>query len=100
MGSRLTKDDVLHIAALAHLDLSDTEVDRLTGELADILAFAGQVAEVETRGVPPTTRLPGGEPGLRADVVRRRASDDDALSNAPESDRSHRFFTVPRVIGS
>ena len=46
-----TRDDVLHLAALSRLDLSADDVDRFTGQLGDILAFARQIDAVDTSSV-------------------------------------------------
>jgi aspartyl-tRNA(Asn)/glutamyl-tRNA(Gln) amidotransferase subunit C len=51
----ISRDEVLHVARLARLALTDDEVERLTGELAAILDAVGIVAELDLADVPPTS---------------------------------------------
>jgi len=99
MPAPLTRLEVARIAALARIELSETDAARLARELTDILAFAGQIADVDTRDVPPTTRLQADEPVLRADEPAPSLAPDEALANAPETDAAGRFVKVPRVLG-
>ena len=50
----ISRDQVLHVARLARLDLSDDEVERLTAELAAILDAVSKVSELDLADVPPT----------------------------------------------
>src|SRR5439155_6214342 len=54
MADRITRDDVVHVATLARLRVSDEELDMFTGQLAAVLAHAEDVASLDTAGVPPT----------------------------------------------
>ena len=51
----ITREEVLHVAKLARLELTDEEVERLTGELGAILEAVGKVAELDLSDVPPTS---------------------------------------------
>ena len=51
----ITRREVLHVAKLARLELTDEEVERLTGELGAILDAVGKVAELDLTDVPPTS---------------------------------------------
>ena len=51
----ISRDQVLHVARLARLDLSDDEVERLTAELAAILDAVSKVSELDLADVPPTS---------------------------------------------
>lgn len=99
MPAPLSRLEVARIAALARIELSEADAARLARELTDILAFAGQIAEVETRDVPPTTRLQADDPAMRADERAPSLAPDAALANAPETDAARRFVKVPRVLG-
>ena len=57
MPDPLTRDDVLRIAELASLELTDREVETFTRQLADILAYAEQVQQIDTTGVAPTSHV-------------------------------------------
>ncbi len=99
MADLLTPADVDRIAALAHLALSGEERDRFTHQLADILAYARQVQDADTTGVPPTTHTLVPEGRLRADEPTLSLPREQALAAAPEAARDAGFFRVPKVIG-
>ena len=89
----ITRDQVLHVARLARLDLGDDEVERLTGELDAILDAVSKVAELDLSGVPATSHP--------LDLVNAWAEDEphaslpieDVLRNAPAAERG--LFRVP-----
>ena len=89
----ISRDEVLHVARLARLALTDEEVERLGAQLNAILEAVGKVAELDLEGVQPTAHP--------LDVVNIWAEDDprpslpvdEALANAP--DREAGFFKVP-----
>jgi aspartyl-tRNA(Asn)/glutamyl-tRNA(Gln) amidotransferase subunit C len=82
----ITREDVLHVAALARLELREDEIGRLTEQLNDILAAVGKVSELDLSDVPPTSHPLSVVNALRPDVVRPSLSLDDAFANAPERD--------------
>ena len=89
----ISRDEVLHVARLARLALTDEEVERLTGELDAILDAVGIVSELELADVPPTAHP--------LDLVNVWAEDEpraslplaDVLANAPDADGA--VFRVP-----
>jgi aspartyl-tRNA(Asn)/glutamyl-tRNA(Gln) amidotransferase subunit C len=89
----ITREEVLHVAKLASLELTDDEVERLTGELSAILEAVSKVSELDLSDVPPTSHP--------LELVNVWADDapvpslpvDEALANAPERDGG--FFRVP-----
>ncbi|HEY3833516.1 MAG TPA: Asp-tRNA(Asn)/Glu-tRNA(Gln) amidotransferase subunit GatC [Acidimicrobiia bacterium] len=93
----LTRADVVHVARLARLALSDEEIDELTPQLAGILAHAAQIAALDTGDVPPTSHPLPLVNVLRADEPRPCLDRDEVLAGAPEAvdDR----FLVPRILG-
>jgi len=99
MPDGLTKVEVERLAALARLALTDEEKALYRRQLADILAYARQVAAIDTAGIPPTTHLRAGGTGERADVVRPSLDRADALANAPDPAPQAGLFKVPQVIG-
>ena len=93
---RITREQVHHIAALARLRLSDTEEDRLAGELDRILDYVELLNEVDTNDVPATAHVLDLATPYRDDRATNEDDTDNILSNAP--DRSGSFFRVPRII--
>ncbi len=97
--SSLSIEEVERIARLAHLELTQEEKTLFARQLADILAYAEQVQQLDTSGVPATAHV---HPSLRAergDEPGPSLSVPDALANAPDADRGAGLFKVPRVIG-
>jgi aspartyl-tRNA(Asn)/glutamyl-tRNA(Gln) amidotransferase subunit C len=102
MPAQLTRAQVEAIAALARLELDPSEADMFARQLGEILAYADQVQQVDTSGVPPTAYGVGQHSVDRPDQVVPSLAIDDVLANAPDSDRlgtGGGFFKVPRVIG-
>jgi len=94
-----TRDQIAALAALASLDLDASEVDLFARQLGDILAYASEVQEIDTTGIPPTAYVTARANADRADVVRPSLDRDAALANAPDAAPQAGFFRVPRVIG-
>lgn len=94
-----TPDDVDRIAQLARLELTSDERALFTRQLAGILAYAEQVQQVDTSGVPPTSHVCATAASPRDDQERPSLSRDDALAAAPEANRAAGLFKVPRVLG-
>lgn len=99
MSSLLTREELDRVAALAGLELGDEEARALAEQLAAILAYARQVQEVDTAGIPPTTHVLATQERLRDDEPAPSLTRDAALANAPDADRGAGLFRVPRVIG-
>lgn len=99
MPGHFTIEDVERVARLARLALTDDEKALFSRQLAHVLAYAEQIQEVDTAGIPPTaSTLPPGA-ALRADDPRPSLPREAALSQAPDADRDAGLFKVPRVIG-
>ncbi|HKY34178.1 MAG TPA: Asp-tRNA(Asn)/Glu-tRNA(Gln) amidotransferase subunit GatC [Candidatus Polarisedimenticolia bacterium] len=95
---KITLDEVKRIAALAQLDLTAADLERMRGQLDQILRYVDHLAELDTTGVEPAEGLvAGGGPPLREDEPAPCLPPDEALANAPESGAGH--FKVPKVIG-
>ena len=94
----LTKADVERIAALAHLELSESETERFTRQLDEILAYFDRLKQIDTTGVVPTTHPVTSVPVMRADDQHPSMPRDKVMANAPDSD-STGLFRVPKVIG-
>jgi aspartyl-tRNA(Asn)/glutamyl-tRNA(Gln) amidotransferase subunit C len=89
----LTRDEVLHVARLARLALTDDEVERFREQLSAILEAVGTVAELELGGVEPTSHPLDVVNVWAEDEPRPSLSVEEALTNAPEPEDG--FFRVP-----
>lgn len=76
---KLTTTDVLHIAKLCRLNLSDGEAEKFTKELSSILAFVEKLSEVDTKNVEPTPQPTGLTSVFRDDVITSEGPSSDAL---------------------
>ena len=92
----IDREQVLHVARLARLDLTEAEVERLTGQLGAILDAVSKVSELDLAGVPPTSHP--------LDLVNAWADDEphdslpleEVLRNAPAAERD--LFRVPPTV--
>jgi len=80
----IERDQVLHVAKLARLRLSDEEVERMVGELSGILDHVDRIGNLDLDGVEPTSHVVALENVLRADEPRPSLPRDVALASAPE----------------
>ena len=99
MSTPLSVAEVERIAALAYLELTDEEKQLFRQQLADILAYAEQIRQIDTSGVPATAHVDATHPSERDDEPRPCLPVADAIGGAPEADRKTGLFKVPRVIG-
>jgi aspartyl-tRNA(Asn)/glutamyl-tRNA(Gln) amidotransferase subunit C len=89
----IDRDQVLHVAKLARLKLTDEEVERMSGELSTILEAIEQIGELDLEGVAPTSHVIDLENVLRPDEPRPCLPRERALENAP--DATDDGFRVP-----
>ncbi len=79
----IDREQVLHVARLARLELTDEEVGRMSEELSDVLGHIEKIGELELDGVPPTTHVVEVSNALRPDAVAPSLPRDVALAAAP-----------------
>jgi aspartyl-tRNA(Asn)/glutamyl-tRNA(Gln) amidotransferase subunit C len=89
----IDRDQVLHVARLARLRLTDEEVERMAGELSQILQHVDKMNELDLDGVEPTSHVVELQNVLRDDVPRESLSRERALEQAP--DVAEGGFRVP-----
>jgi aspartyl-tRNA(Asn)/glutamyl-tRNA(Gln) amidotransferase subunit C len=96
-GAAITRDDVVHVARLARLRLTDPEVDLFTDQLAAVLDHARDVESLDVGDVPPMSHPYPLVNVLRDDVVGATVDRAEVLAVAPavEDDR----FRVPPILG-
>ena len=89
----IDREEVLHVARLARLELSEDEVTKMAGELSAILGHIEKIGELDLDDVSPTTHVVDVENALRDDVPRPSLPRDVALAQAPEV--ADEGFSVP-----
>ena len=83
----LSREQVLHVARLARLELSDDELERFGGELSKVVDWIDKIGELgDLDGVPPTSHVVDVENALRADEPRPSLPREVALASAPDTD--------------
>ena len=82
----IDRDQVLHVARLARLRLTDEEVQSMTGELSSILDHIEKIGELDLDDVPPTSHVIELENVLRPDEPRPSIPREVALAEAPDTD--------------
>lgn len=96
--AKLTREDVLKLAQLARLDLSDEEVEEFAGELSAILQYVEQLGSVDVKGLKPTQQITGLTNVSREDKVLDYGYDPkDLLINVPETKDD--LIKAKRMIG-
>jgi aspartyl-tRNA(Asn)/glutamyl-tRNA(Gln) amidotransferase subunit C len=80
----IDREQVLHVARLSRLRLSEDEVETMTGELSGILEHVDRIGKLDLEGVEPTTHVVALENVLRADVPRPSLAPAVVLASAPE----------------
>lgn len=93
----ITRDDVVHLAGLARIDLSEAELEHLASELPAILDYVASVQEATGDDVEAMSHPVPVDNVFREDVVRPSLSPEDALAGAPASDQQR--FLVPKILG-
>ncbi len=94
--SKITLEQVRHVALLARLELSPAGENRLRADMDEMLAYVDKLNELDTKNIAPTTQV--GEAGtpMRDDEVTNGPDAEAMLANAPSRDRN--YFKVPKII--
>ena len=97
---KITREDVLRVAELAYLDLSEAELETYRKQLDDILEYAGKLNVLDTASVEPMAQVLAddqtADATLREDLVVPCAVADDILEQAPDPEPP--YFRVPKII--
>jgi aspartyl-tRNA(Asn)/glutamyl-tRNA(Gln) amidotransferase subunit C len=94
----LTREDVLKLARLARLQLTDEEVESFRQEISEVLGYVKQLDDVDVQGLEPTTQVTGLTNVMREDqVIDYGVSPKDLLKLAPKTQDGH--IKVKRMIG-
>lgn len=88
-------EDVKHVANLARLELTETEFEKFSKQLGDILKYVEQMNEVDTKDVEPMAHPIPVVNVMREDEVRYEQTKADLMKNAPEEEDG--FFKVPKI---
>ena len=92
----ISREEVAHLAQLAHLEMSETELEKMAGELGVIVNAIKSVSEAAGDDVPATSHPLPLTNVMREDVVGQTLTQDQALQNAPDAEDGR--FKVPAIL--
>lgn len=95
--AKLTKKEVLHVASLAKLDLTEKEIEKFLPQISSIIDFVSQLNEVDTKDIEPTSQTTGLMDVLREDVIKPSSIDQDEALSGTE-DTYNGFFKVNAIL--
>lgn len=93
---KITREEVLHVAHLARLNLDEDELVKMTQQLDNILSYVDKLSELVTDDIQPTTHAHKAVNAFREDEVCESLVREESLANAP--DDNGEMFKVPRII--
>lgn len=92
----ITKEQVKRMADLAHLAVTEEEVEAYQEKLQSMLTYVDQLSELNTDDVEPTTHVLHQTNVFREDVQKQTITQEEALKNAP--DKQDGYFKVPPIL--
>jgi aspartyl-tRNA(Asn)/glutamyl-tRNA(Gln) amidotransferase subunit C len=94
----LTRTQVSHIAELAKLELTDSEIERMTQQLSAILEYAERLNQLDTDAIAPTASVIPNQNVMRPDNVTPSLTREQVLQNAPDTDTNREFLRVRAIL--
>lgn len=95
--AKLSREDILKLAKLSKLKLSEEEIEQFAGEISSILEFVEQLGEVDTKDLKPTSQVTGLSNVSRKDeIIDYKTTREDLLKNAPAQENGH--IKVKRIL--
>ncbi|WP_099974345.1 Asp-tRNA(Asn)/Glu-tRNA(Gln) amidotransferase subunit GatC [Lactobacillus terrae] len=94
----LSKEEILHVAELANLELDDAEVDGFVTQIGQIVEMEDKLASVDTTGVEPTYSMGDRLTVFREDEGKHDQTVEQLLSNVPET--KDNLIKVPSILGN
>ena len=96
MAKKIDQSQVIKVAKLSRLDLTEDEVQEFTGQLSAILDYVEKMNELDTTGVEPLAHCLPVSNVLREDSAKESLGTEKVLVNAPQMDDE--FFKVPKIL--
>lgn len=94
---KITRDDIIHVADLARLEMDEESIQKFTFQIDEILRYIEILSNLNTEGVPPTSHAIVLTNAFRDDEIKQDIDRDVLLENAPEKENGN--FMVPKVVG-
>jgi aspartyl-tRNA(Asn)/glutamyl-tRNA(Gln) amidotransferase subunit C len=95
--ARLSKADVLHVAKLAKLKLTESEIEKFLPQLSSVVEHISELSKVDTSGIEPTSQTTGLTDVFRGDEIKESdITQDKALSGTEQTHNG--YFKVPAIL--
>jgi aspartyl-tRNA(Asn)/glutamyl-tRNA(Gln) amidotransferase subunit C len=94
---KITKEEILHVANLARLEIDEASIDKFAVQIGNILDYVDQLRQVDTSGIQPTSHALALTNAFREDAETGHLEREASLANAPEQEDGS--FVVPKVVG-
>ena len=94
--SDISREEIIHIAKLAMLNLSEQEIDNYTKDMQEILGYAEMINNLDTSNIDETIGATEQKNVFRKDEVIEPQSREELLQNAPSQDED--MFRIPKVL--
>jgi len=93
---KISESTIKHVASLARLKLSDTEIDKLKIDMENIISYVDKLNELDIEDVEPTAHIMPLSNVMREDIVEESYQRDELLENAASKDDG--CFKVPKIV--
>jgi len=94
---KITKNEIIHVANLARLEIDEASLDKVTEQISRILEYVDALNQVDTKNIQGTSHAITLNNAFREDIVKEDLTNNQALSNAPEKENG--AFVVPKIVG-
>ena len=94
---KISRNEIIHLAALSNFSLSEKEMDSLGSDLDNIIGYISQLDELDTKGVEPTYQVFEMDNVWRSDEIQSQEADREALLNLSVETRDNQI-KVPKVL--
>lgn len=96
--AKLTKDEIVHVAKLSKLELTNAEIEKFLPQLSSVVDYISELSEVDTSGIEPTSQTTGLSDVYREDQIKPEAvlTQDETLSGTEETYNG--YFKVKAIL--
>ena len=95
---KISKEEIIHVADLARLDLDEAAVEKFAVQIAEILEYVDTLNRADTADIAPTAHAISLTNAFREDIEKKHLNRDTALANAPQKKDGE--FVVPKIVES
>jgi aspartyl-tRNA(Asn)/glutamyl-tRNA(Gln) amidotransferase subunit C len=94
---KITREDIIHVANLARLEMDEGSIEKFAVQIDEILKYIETLNSVDTEGIAPTSHAIFLTNAFRDDIEKQDYDKDSLLSSAPERENGN--YVVPKVVG-